>query len=90
MNLRPVRLTQLASRPNAPGLLPISPSTIWKLVKEGKFPPPYKIGQSVLWDLDEIELFIKAQMEDSRKELSASQERTRVALNKLHLKLHVS
>jgi hypothetical protein len=59
-------------------------------VKEGKFPPPYKIGQSVLWDLDEIELFIKAQMEESKKELSASQDRTRAALNKLHLKLNVA
>ena len=40
-------------------MLPVSPATIWRWVREGKFPKPFKLGDSVtVWDATEVEAFI--------------------------------
>lgn len=59
MAQRVIRINELASTPAKPGKLPVSPATIWRWVREGKFPKPFKLGQSVtVWDLDAVEEFL--------------------------------
>ncbi len=56
------RLAQLASTKNKPGLLPVSPATIWRWVKEGRFPKPYKLAsQTTVWDAQAVESFLTQQ-----------------------------
>lgn len=59
MQQRVIRLNELASKPGKPGKLPVSPNTIWRWVREGKFPSPFKLGASItVWDVAEVEAFI--------------------------------
>lgn len=59
MSQRVIRISELASTKNRPGKLPVSPATIWRWVREEKFPKPYKLGESItVWDLDKIDAFI--------------------------------
>lgn len=59
MSLRVLRLRQLATENGHPGLLPVGPATIWRWVKAGKFPKPFKLGQgATVWDAAEVEAFI--------------------------------
>lgn len=59
MSQRFIRLSELASSPGKPGKLPVSPATIWRWVRDGKFPKPFKMGQSVtVWDVSEVQAFI--------------------------------
>ena len=45
------------------GKLPVSPATIWRWTREGRFPAPFKIGKNVtVWDEDEIDQFLAAQV----------------------------
>jgi predicted DNA-binding transcriptional regulator AlpA len=46
------------------GLLPVSPATIWRWVREGKFPKPFKLGAgTTVWDAVQVESFIAKQRE---------------------------
>lgn len=46
-----IRISELASTPAKPGKLPVSPATVWRWVREGKFPKPFKLGESVtVWN----------------------------------------
>ncbi|GGX76811.1 AlpA family phage regulatory protein [Massilia dura] len=59
MPQRVIRLAELATTKGKPGKLPVSPATVWRWVREGKFPKPFKLGRSVtVWDADEVEAFI--------------------------------
>jgi prophage regulatory protein len=59
MSQRVIRISELASTPAKPGKLPVSPATVWRWVREGKFPKPFKLGVSVtVWDVGQIEDFI--------------------------------
>ena len=60
-----IRISELASTPATKskparyGKLPVSPATVWRWVREGKFPKPFKLGESVtVWHLAEVEAFI--------------------------------
>lgn len=56
---RVIRVADIATTKNKKGLLPVSPATVWRWVREGKFPKPFKLGDSVtVWDAAEIEAFI--------------------------------
>ena len=56
---RVIRLAQLASTKSKPGLLPVSPATIWRWVREGKMPKPFKLGTgTTVWSTESIEAFI--------------------------------
>jgi hypothetical protein len=47
------------ARPAKRGKIPASPATIWRWVREDKFPKPFKLGESItVWDLDEVDQFI--------------------------------
>ena len=62
MPRRLLRLSQLASTPQRPGLLPVSPTTIWRMVKTGEFPQPFKLGtKCTVWDAAEVEAFVQSQ-----------------------------
>lgn len=62
MQLRAYRIGDLSSTPGSAGLLPVSPATVWRWVRSGKFPKPYKLGDRVtLWDAVEVDEFLNAQ-----------------------------
>ncbi|MBM4230765.1 MAG: AlpA family phage regulatory protein [Gammaproteobacteria bacterium] len=53
---RYIRLGQLASRPEHPGRYQISANTVWRWVREGRFPKPVKLGPGVTaWRLSDLE-----------------------------------
>ena len=59
MPMRVIRVAQLATTKNNPGMLPVSPATVWRWVREGKLPKPFKLSASVtVWNASEIEAFI--------------------------------
>lgn len=59
-----VRLSQLASTPNKPGMLPISPATIWRKVAADQFPKPIKLGPRLTaWDLADVQAWLQKQKE---------------------------
>lgn len=62
MSQRVIRLAQLASLNDRPGLLPVSPATIWRWVRQNKFPKPFKLAAgTTVWDAGQVEAFIAAQ-----------------------------
>lgn len=80
MSQRIIRLSELATTPAKPatakqkakpaktGILPVSPATIWRWVREGKFPQPFKLGASVtVWNASDIESFIANRSESLNK-----------------------
>jgi len=63
-----IRISDLATTQAKQGLLPVSPSTIWRWVREGHFPKPFKIGSRVtVWDRTEVEAFIAKRAEGGAK-----------------------
>ena len=72
MSSRVIRISELASTPATPtkpakeGLLPVSPATIWRWVREEKFPKPFKLGEAVtVWDAADVEEFIARRAESA-------------------------
>lgn len=46
------------------GLLPVSPATIWRWVKDGTFPKPFKIGEnSTCWCAAEVDAWLASRKE---------------------------
>lgn len=44
------------------GLLPISPSTFWRLVRNGKFPQPVKLGpNTTAWRASDVMAWVDSQ-----------------------------
>lgn len=59
-----VRLSQLASTPQKPGMLPISPATIWRKVAANQFPKPIKLGPRLTaWDMADVQAWLQKQKE---------------------------
>jgi prophage regulatory protein len=59
MSQRLIRISELASTRGKPGKLPVSPATLWRWVREGRFPKPFKLGQSTtVWNLGEVDAFL--------------------------------
>jgi predicted DNA-binding transcriptional regulator AlpA len=57
--MRVIRVAELATTKTKPGLLPVSPATVWRWSREGKLPKPFKLGDGVtVWDRQAIEEFI--------------------------------
>ena len=41
------------------GVVPVSPPTIWRWIKEGKFPPPFKLSANVtVWDASTVDAWL--------------------------------
>lgn len=67
MNQKVYRVQQLASRNGIAGMLPVSTATLWRWVKDGKFPKPFKLGHRVtVWDAAEVDAFLAAQRRDAQ------------------------
>ncbi len=65
---RVIRLSELASRPGKPGLISASPASVWRWIKAGKFPAPFRIGdRTTVWDLAEVEQFLDGQRKRGQK-----------------------
>lgn len=48
------------AQPPIPAIYPVSKSQLWKLVKEGKFPSPIKLGPRITaWRVEDIRQFIE-------------------------------
>ncbi|VWX60026.1 conserved hypothetical protein [Burkholderiales bacterium 8X] len=59
MSQRVIRVAELATTKDKAGLLPVSPATIWRWVRTGKFPKPFKLGDAItVWDASAVEEFI--------------------------------
>ena len=59
---RVIRISDLATTKNRAGRLPVSPATVWRWVKERKFPAPFKLGpNTTVFDLDQVEAFMARQ-----------------------------
>lgn len=68
MSQRIIRVAELATTKDKVGRLPVSRATVWRWVREGRFPKPFKLGQSVtVWDADEVERFIAERAEGASK-----------------------
>lgn len=68
MSLRVLRLRQLATIKDRPGLLPVGPATVWRWSRDpnSNFPKPFKLGSgTTVWDADAVEAFINARRSKS-------------------------
>lgn len=46
------------------GLLPVSRATLWRWIKDGKFPQPFKLGENcTCWDASEIDAWLASRKE---------------------------
>lgn len=67
MTTRLLRMRELASTSKRQGVLPCSSPTIWRLVKSGDFPQPFKIGENcTVWDAAEVEAYIERKRNEPR------------------------
>lgn len=56
-----IRIADIATTPTKAGILPVSPATIWRWVRDGKFPQPFKLSAGVTaWYAADVEQFIAA------------------------------
>lgn len=70
MARRVVRISELASTKNKPGLLPVSPATVWRWVADPtlNFPAPFKLGPNcTVLDLSLVEAWMAKQAETSHE-----------------------
>jgi len=55
-----LRLNQIVGNKTMPAIIPISKSSWWAGVKEGKFPQPVKLGKrTTVWRTSDIRLLIE-------------------------------
>lgn len=60
--VREAQLVQSPKRPDSPNPLPFSAPTLWRKVKDGSFPKPYKLGQRITcWRVGDIRAWMTAQ-----------------------------
>ncbi len=56
-----IRMSQLCSTAKHQGLLPVSPATIWRWVKDGTFPAPFKLGSNTtVWSASAVEAWVES------------------------------
>jgi prophage regulatory protein len=54
------RISQIASKPGRQGFLPVSRATIWRWVRENKFPQPIRLSSGIcVWHLIDISQWIE-------------------------------
>ncbi|TAK64618.1 AlpA family phage regulatory protein [Methylobacter sp.] len=63
-----IRLSTIIGNPNAqppiPALIPVSKSTWWQGVKDGRFPKPVKLGpRTTAWRIEDIRNLITSMSE---------------------------
>ena len=64
--MRVLRLRQIVGTREQPGPIPVSRSTWWAGVKEGRFPKPFKLGpRTTVWHEGDIDALIEGMHQDS-------------------------
>ncbi len=59
MAQRVYRIRDLATTKDKPGLLPVSPATIWRWVAAGHFVKPFRLGpNTTVFDAAKVEQFL--------------------------------
>jgi len=54
-----LRIRDIATFKGKPGILPVSPATIWRWVAKGQFIAPFKLGpNTTVWDAEKVEKFL--------------------------------
>ena len=49
------RISELATTKKKAGLFPVTPVTIWRWARDGRFPKPIKLSNKVtVWDAQEV------------------------------------
>ncbi len=55
-----LRLNQIVGDKTTPAIIPISKSSWWAGVKEGRFPQPIKLGKrTTVWRMSDIRLLVE-------------------------------
>ena len=55
-----LRLNQIIGSKDEPGIVPVSRSSWWAGVREGRFPPPVKLGKrTTAWRVSDIRALIE-------------------------------
>lgn len=63
-----IRINNLASLPGQKGLIPVSPATIWRWVREDKFPAPIRLsGRVTAWEVAKVDAWIQSQAEGGQQ-----------------------
>jgi prophage regulatory protein len=66
MNARYFRMADLGTTPKSEGRLPLHPNSIYRLVREGKFPKPIRLSENcIAWRVSDIEDWEKARESES-------------------------
>ena len=59
-NARNFSAQYLREKQLVPNIVPISHSTLWRWIKDGKFPQPYRLSDRVTaWKLEEVESWLE-------------------------------
>jgi len=57
-----IRMSQLSTTPKRKGMLPLSPATLWRWVKSGEFPQPFKLGlNTTVWSVADVDDWLENQ-----------------------------
>ncbi len=49
------------------GLLPVSRATLWRWIRDGKFPQPFKLGENcTVWDASEVDAWLVSRKEAAK------------------------
>lgn len=56
-----LRMKDLANYPDKKGLIGVSPQTIWRWIKENRFPRQVRLGSISLWRMSEVQAWMRAQ-----------------------------
>ncbi len=57
-----IRINELASHRGQRGVVPVSPATLWRWVKAGKFPAPIRLSDRVTaWEASKVNAWIQSQ-----------------------------
>lgn len=61
-----IRIEGLATTAEKKGMLPSSPATIWRKVKDGTFPKPVKLGERITaWKIEDVDEWLAARHEEA-------------------------
>ena len=64
MQQRVLKIADLANSKKRKGQLNVSPATVWRWVKIGGFPSPFKIGlNTTVWDAAEVDAWLATRKE---------------------------
>lgn len=68
MEQKYIRIGGLATTAEKEGVIPASPATIWRKVKDGTFPKPVKLGERITaWKIEDVNAWLATRHEEAAK-----------------------